>query len=96
MFTTFALIASVLRVQSGHAGLATARVMPMTVPQTARRRPPSRRRLNCTWVLDAGTSRPTCRWTAELSDDADQVALPAFGSSPQPGDRAPWRRLSAA
>jgi len=43
----------------GHAPLRAA------VPQTASRRPPNRRALTCTWVLDAQSGQLFRRWTLE-------------------------------
>ena len=96
MFTTSTLYSNVFRFRAGRAGLPTARVAPLSaaVPQTARGRPPSRRRLICTWILDERTGRLSCEWTLEPPSDgegsATSVAPPSL-----PGEDAE-RRPSAA
>lgn len=64
MFTAFALFILAFKVFPSRVSLPTAREVPLnaTAPQTARRRPPSRRRLICTWVPDAQTGRLSCVW----------------------------------
>ena len=63
MFKASALVLSAMKV----VGISTARVTPLraAVPQTASRRPPNRRALTCTWVLDAQSGQLFRRWTLE-------------------------------
>ena len=99
MFTTFALFILAFKVFPGRVGLPTAREVPLnaTAPQTASRRPPSRRRLICTWVPDARTGRLSCVWTHEPSPDGGARRSPSASEVPcDPGDDAPRRRLVAA
>ena len=99
MFTAFALFILAFKVFPSRVSLPTAREVPLnaTAPQTARRRPPSRRRLICTWVPDAQTGRLSCVWTHEPSLGGGARRSPSAPGAPwDPGDDAPRRRLVAA
>jgi hypothetical protein len=86
MFNAFALNSLASRVRPGRAGLPTARLTPpqAAVPQTGSLRPPSRRRLTCTWVPDARTGRLSCVWSLEAQPEGEH------------GGSAPSRRLRTA